>query len=190
MPKSFTVWITTNCGKFLKRWECQATLPVYWEICTSVKKQHLGPDMEQWTGSKFRKEYFKAAYCHPAYLTYKQSTSCKMLGWLKHKLESRMWEKYQQPQIYRWYHSNCRKQRGTKEPLHEIERGEWKCWLKTQHSKNKELGILSHHFMANRWRKNGNSERLFSWASKSLQMVAVAMKLKNACSLEEKLWQS
>ena len=54
-----------------------------------VKKQHLEPDMEQWTGSKLGKEYNKAVYCHPAYLTYMQSTSCKTLGQMKHKLESR-----------------------------------------------------------------------------------------------------
>ena len=46
--------------------------------------------MEQWTGSKLGKEYTKAVYCHLAYLTYMQSTSCKMLGWMKHKLESRL----------------------------------------------------------------------------------------------------
>ena len=45
--------------------------------------------MEQWTGSKLRKEYIKAAHCNLAYLTYMQSTTCKMLGWMKHKLESR-----------------------------------------------------------------------------------------------------
>ena len=45
---------------------------------------------EQWTGSKLEKEYVKAVYCHPAYLTYMQSTSCEMLGWMKHKLESRL----------------------------------------------------------------------------------------------------
>ena len=55
-----------------------------------VKKQQLKPDMEQWTGSKSGKEYIKAVYCHPAYLTYMQSTSCEMLGWMKHKLESRL----------------------------------------------------------------------------------------------------
>ena len=55
-----------------------------------VKKQHLEPDMEQQTGSKLGKEYVKAVYCHPAYLTYMQSTSCEMLGWMKHKLESKM----------------------------------------------------------------------------------------------------
>ena len=55
-----------------------------------VKKQQLEPDMEQWTGSKLGKEYVKAVYCHPAYLTYMQSTSCEMLDWMKHKLESRL----------------------------------------------------------------------------------------------------
>ena len=55
-----------------------------------VKKQQLEPDMERRTGSKLGKEYVKAVYCHPAYLTYMQSTSCKMLDWMKHKLESRL----------------------------------------------------------------------------------------------------
>ena len=55
-----------------------------------VKKQQLGPDMEQWTGSKLGKEYVKAVYCHSAYLTSMQSTSCEMLGWMNHKLESRL----------------------------------------------------------------------------------------------------
>ena len=54
------------------------------------KKQQLELDMEKWTGSKLGKEYVKAVYCHPAYLTYMQSTSCEMLGWMKHKLESRL----------------------------------------------------------------------------------------------------
>ena len=55
-----------------------------------VKKQKLGLDMEKWTGSKLGKEYVKAVYCYPAYLTYMQSTSWEMLGWMKHKLESRL----------------------------------------------------------------------------------------------------
>ena len=54
-----------------------------------VKKQQLEIDVEQQTGSKLVKEYVKAAYCHPAYLTSLQSTSCEILGWMKHKLESR-----------------------------------------------------------------------------------------------------
>ena len=55
-----------------------------------VRKQQLQLDIEQQTGSKSGKEYVKAVYCHPAYLTYMQSTSCKVLGWMKHKLESRL----------------------------------------------------------------------------------------------------
>ena len=86
------VWVTTNCGKFLKWWEYQTILPASWELCRQVKRQQLEPDMEQRTGSKLGKEYVKAVYCHPTYLTYMQSTSCKMLGWMKHKLESRLLE--------------------------------------------------------------------------------------------------
>ena len=55
-----------------------------------VKKQQLELDMEQWTGSKLGKEDLKAVYCHPAYLTYMQSTSCEVPGWMKQKLESRL----------------------------------------------------------------------------------------------------
>ena len=58
----------------------------------------LEPYAGQLTGSKLGKEYNKAVHCHPVYLTYMQSTSCKMLGWMTHKLESRLPEKYQQPQ--------------------------------------------------------------------------------------------
>ena len=59
-------------------------------MCMQVKKQQLELDMEQLTGSKQGKEYVKAVYCHPAYLTYMQTTSCEMPGWMKHKLESRL----------------------------------------------------------------------------------------------------
>ena len=55
-----------------------------------AKKQQLEPEMEKWTGSKLGKEYIKAVYYHPAYVTSMQSTSCKMPGWMKHKLESRL----------------------------------------------------------------------------------------------------
>ena len=54
-----------------------------------VRKQQLERDMEQWTGSKLGKEYDKGVYCHLDYLTHMQSTSCEMLDWMKHKLESR-----------------------------------------------------------------------------------------------------
>ena len=85
MPKP-----STNCVKFLKRWEYQTTWPASWEIYMQVKKQQLELDMEQQTSSKLGKEYIKAVFCHPAYLTYIQSTSWEMLDRMKHKLESRL----------------------------------------------------------------------------------------------------
>ena len=60
-----------------------------------VKKKQLELDMEQWTGSKLVKEYIKAVYCDPVYLTYMQSTLCEMPGWMKYKLESRLMGEYQ-----------------------------------------------------------------------------------------------
>ena len=94
-PKPLIVWITTNCGKFLKRWEYQITLPDSYETCMQVKKQQLELDMKQQTGSKLGKEYIKAVYCHPAYLTYMQihHTEC-WSGWSTHWNQDR-WEKYQ-----------------------------------------------------------------------------------------------
>ena len=104
------VWITINCGKFLKKWEYQTTLPASWKTYLKVKRQQLEPDMEQWTDSLLGKEYDKAVYilspclcnfynkavyCHPVYLTSMQSTSWETLDWKKHKLESRLQEKYQ-----------------------------------------------------------------------------------------------
>ena len=64
------MWITTNCGKFLKSWEYQTTLFASLETCVQIKKKQLELDMEQWTGSKLGKEHFKAVYCHPANLIY------------------------------------------------------------------------------------------------------------------------
>ena len=88
--KDFDCVDQTNCGKFFKRWEYQTTWPASWEICMQVRKQQLEPDMEQQTGSKLGKEYIKAVYCFPSYLTYMQSTSCEMPGWMKQTLESRL----------------------------------------------------------------------------------------------------
>ena len=63
------MWIKKNCGKFLKKWEYQTTLPASWEICMQVKKQQLEQEMEQQTGSKPGEEYVKAVYCNRAYIT-------------------------------------------------------------------------------------------------------------------------
>ena len=90
--KAFDCVDHNKLGKFFKRWEYQTTLPASWKICMQAKKQQLELDMEQQAGSKFGKEYIKAIYCHPVYLTSMQSTSSKMLGWMKHKLELRFQE--------------------------------------------------------------------------------------------------
>ena len=86
--KPLTVWITADSGKFLKRWKHQTTLHVSWETCMQAKK------LPNWTlnntGSKLGKEYIKAVYCQPTYLTYVQSTSWETLGWMTHKVKSRL----------------------------------------------------------------------------------------------------
>ena len=86
MPKLSTVWIKTNCGKFWKRWGYEA----HWLASWVYRSGAAELDMEQRTGSKTGKKYVKAVYCHPAYLTYMQSTSREMLGWKKHKLDLRL----------------------------------------------------------------------------------------------------
>ena len=75
-------------------------------------------------------------YCHLAYLTYMQSASHEIMGWKKHKLESRLLRKISITSDYQMAPPDGRKWRGTKEPLDESERGEWKSWLKAQHSIN------------------------------------------------------
>ena len=99
MLKPLTMWITTNCGKLLERWEYQTILPVFWETWMWVKKQQLEPCMEQLIGSRSRKEYDRAVCCHPVCLTY------TLITW-----EMPGWEKYQQPQICGWYHSKLKLQ--------------------------------------------------------------------------------
>ena len=167
--------------------EYQTTLPASWEICMQVKKQQLGLDMEQWTGSKLRKEYVKAIYCHPAFLIYMQSTSWEMSrldeAQAGIKIAGRNINKLRYADDITLLLESEKEQ----EPLNEGERGEWKYWTKIQHSENEDHGIRPHHFMGNRW---GTVETVsdFFWAPKSLQMVISAMKLKDAYSFEGRLW--
>ena len=104
-------------------------------VYAGQEAQQLELDMEQQTGSKLEEEFVKAVYCYPAYLTSMQSTSWETLGWKKHKLESRLpgeisiiSDMQMTPPFIKW--------RGTKKSLDESEGGEWKGWLKTQHSEN------------------------------------------------------
>ena len=89
-----------------------------------VKKQQLELDMEQQTGSRLGKEYIKAVYCHPAYLTSMHSTSCEMPGWMKHKLESRLPGEISITSDRQMTPPLWQKERRTEEPLDESERGE------------------------------------------------------------------
>ena len=191
MLKPLTVWITTKCGKFLERWNTKTPYLVSWEICMQVKKQQIEQDMEQQSGSRLGKEYIKAVVLvltvasWPAYRfvtclfnLYAENIIKKyQAGWLI-SWNQECHKKYLPLQICWWHHPNGRKWRGTKEPLDEGERGEWKSWLKTQLSRNWDHGISSHHFMANIWEegKNGNSDRIyFGGVPKSLWMATAAL---------------
>ena len=95
-----------------------------------VKKQQLEPDREQQTGSKLGRSTSRyswicdSTYCHPAYLTYTQSTSCEMPGWMKHKPESRLWGEISITSDMQMTPRYGKKRRGTKEPFDKDERGE------------------------------------------------------------------
>ena len=132
--------------KILKDMGIPDHLTCLWEICMHVKKQQLEPDMEQQIRFILEKEYIKTVYCHSAYLTYMQSTSCEMPGWMKHKLESRLPGEISitsdmqicisdmHMTLCRWHYPYSRNGRVTEDLLDESERGE--CWFKIQHSKN------------------------------------------------------
>ena len=160
MLKPLTVWITTK-WKILKELAVPDHLThllrnLYW-----VKKQKLEPHKEKTNWFKIGKWVWQGSMLSSAYLTSLQSTSCEIPGWMNHKLESRRQGEISiTSDIQLKNHSNVRMPRGPKEPLNEGERGGWKSWLKTQHPKKEDHGIQSHHFRANRWGNNGNSDRL------------------------------
>ena len=156
-----------------------------------VKKQQLELEMEQQTGSKLGKEYIKAVYCHPAYLTYMQSTSWETLDWRKHKLEYQLAGRNINNLRYA---DDTKFTAESKEELNsllmKVKEESENVGLKRNIQKTKTMASAwSHHFMANRWGNSGNSGWLyFGGALKSLQMVTAAMKLKDTYSLEGKLW--
>ena len=138
-----------------------------------VKKQQLELDMEQWTGSKSGKEYIKAIYCHPAYLTYMQNISYEMLGQMKHKLESRLLREISITSDMQMIPPLWQKAEELKNLLMKVKEESEKSGLKLNIQKTNH-GIWFHHFMANKWRKSGNSDRLYFG------------RLQNHCSLEIK----
>ena len=134
MLKLLTVWITTNYGKPLKRWEYQTTLPASFKTCMQVKKQQCEPDMEQQTGPKLGKEYVKTVCCHPAYVTCMQSTSCEILGWMKHKVQSRFQGEISITSDMQKTPLMAESEEVLKSLVMTVK--ERKNWLKTQHSKS------------------------------------------------------
>ena len=134
--KPLTVWITANSGRFFRRWKYHTSLPASWETCMQVKKQQLELDVEQWTGSKSGKEYNKAVYCHPACLTFMECTSCKILGWMNHNLQSRFLGEISTTSDMQIIPPNGRKWRGTKELHNEVKEKSEKVGLKLKYWKN------------------------------------------------------
>ena len=144
--------------------------------------------MEQQTGSKSGKEYIKAVYSHPAYLTYMQSTSWEILGWMKHKLESRLLEK----NINSLRYSDdttlmAESEEELKSLLMKVKEESEKVGLNVNNQKTKIMAsgpITS-------WQIDGKkmeavSNLFFGGSPKSLQMVTAALKLKDSCSLGKK----
>ena len=143
--------------------------------------------MEQQIGSKLGNGYLKAAFCYPAYLTYMQSTSCNMPGWMKHKLESRLpGEMSITSDTQLTPPFTAKSEEELKSLLMKVKEESEKVGLKLNIQKTKIMisGPITSWQMGKQWKQ---CQTLFLGAPKSLQMVTAAMKLKDACSLEEKL---
>ena len=135
-PKPLTVWIPTNCGKFFKRWDYHTTLPAFWEISVQVKKQQLELDMEQQTGLQIGKGVRQGCILSPCLFNLYAEYIIRTVGldeaWAGIKIAGRNINNFR----YADDTTIMTESRGTKKPLDESERDEWKNWLKTQHSEN------------------------------------------------------
>ena len=141
-------------------------------------------DMEQQAGSKSGKEYDKD-HCHPAYLTYMQSTSREMLGWMKHKLESRLLGEISITSI--WDDTTLRAENEKRKSLlMKVKEESEKVGLKLNIQKTKIMASSP----ITSWQIDGKTMETVTdfILGGSVQMVTTAMKLKDSCSLEEKLW--
>ena len=125
-----------------------------------VKKQQLELDMEQWTGSKLGKEYIKAVYCHLAYLTSMQSMRNVRLNESQSGLKI-AWRNINNLKYADDTTLMAESKEEIKSPLTRVKEESEKAGLKIQHSKSEDHDIQSHHFMANRRGKSGNSDRFY-----------------------------
>ena len=155
-----------------------------------IKKQQLEPNMEQQTGSKLGKEYVKAVYCHPAYLTSMQCTSWETLGWMKHKLESRLQGGINDLICADDTTIMAGSKKELKSLLMKMKEESEKAGLRLNIQKMK----ISAYGPITSWQIDGETmetvQNLFSLASKSLWTMTATMKLKDACSLEEEQIQT
>ena len=153
-----------------------------------VKEKKFEADMEQRTGSKFGKECVQAVYCHPAYLTYMQSIWCEKPGWMKHKLKSRFPGEISITSDMQMTLPLVKVKEVMKSFLMKVKEESGKASLKLIIQKSKIVASgpsLHGKYMGKQWKQ---WETLFFGALKSLQMVTAATKLKDTCSLVEKLW--
>ena len=173
--------IKTNYEKFFKRLEYQTTLPAFWEICMQVNQQQLEMDMG--------KEYIvKAVYCLPAYLTYAEYIM-KNTG--LDEAQARIKITGRNVNNFRYANDNIFMAKSEKElrnHLMKMKEESGKAGLKLNIQKTMIMAsgpITSWQIDGEQWKQWWT---LFSWTPKSLQMVTAAVNLKDACSLEEKLW--
>ena len=128
-----------DCVDHNKLWKIPNEVGIPDDLTCLLRNLYAGQEAtvrtRHWT-TNLGKECVKAVYCHPAYLTYMQSTPCEMPGWTKHKLESRLLGEISITSDLQMTPPLWQKVRRNKEPLDESERREWKSWLKTQHSEH------------------------------------------------------
>ena len=128
------------------------------------------------------KRVHKGCILSPCLFNFMQSTWCEMPGWMKHKQESRLPGEISITSDMQMTPALLQKEEELTEPLDESERGEWKIWLKAQHSENEDHVNWFHHFLANRWENSGNSGRLYF-----LQMVTCSHEIKRRLLLGRKV---
>ena len=188
MPKALTVCIGINCGKFFKRQEHQTTLPGSWEICMQVKNQQLESDMEQQTGSKLGKEYVKAVYfilclfyLYAEYII-QNATLDETQAWIKIAGRNNNNLRYADDTTL-----IAETEEELKSLLMKVKEEREKAGLKLNSQKPKIMAsdpITSWQVDRETMEATGS----IFLGSKIVQMVTIAMKLKDTCSLEENLW--
>ena len=154
MLKPLTVWITPNSGKFLKRWKFQTNLPASWENLYADHKVTVrtGHGTTDWF--QIGKGIHQGCALSPCLFNLHAEYIMRNARLDEAEAGLKISRRNITNKIYRWHHSYDRKWGGTEESLDESERGEWKNWLKTLHSKSEDHGNWSHLFMANRWGNN------------------------------------